>query len=105
MKERIKNFDEVNHGYDEKMAIEESNRCLSCRKCIGCGICAEVCPRDAIEYDQKERRSEIEVDKIIVAPEMEEKIPSQYMYSNVVTLTEFERILDESGPYILYTLR
>ena len=41
----------------------------------------------------------IEIDKIIVAPEMEEEILSQYMYSNVVTLTEFERILDESGPY------
>jgi len=73
---------------------------LSCRKCIGCGICAEVCPKDAIEYSQTEERTDLKVEKIIFAVEMEEKNPpEEYMYQNVVTQIEFERILSESGPY------
>jgi heterodisulfide reductase subunit A-like polyferredoxin len=101
VEERITNFNEVELGYEEATAVEEANRCLSCRKCIGCGICAEVCPRDAIEYDQTEERTEMKVEKIIFAAEMEEKNPPEeyFMYQNVVTQMEFERILSESGPY------
>ncbi len=100
VEERIRNFSEEELGYDEEMAVKEANRCLSCRKCIGCGICAEVCPRDAIEYDQTEEITEMEVEKIIFAAEMEEKIPpEEYRYQNVVTQIEFERMLSESGPY------
>jgi len=100
VEERIMNFSEEELGYDEEMAVVEANRCLSCRKCIGCGICAEVCPLDAIEYDQAEERTEMEVEKIIFAAEMEEKIPpEEYRYQNVVTQIEFERMLSESGPY------
>ena len=101
VEERIRNFSEEELGYDEAMAVEEANRCLSCRKCIGCGICAEVCPRDAIEYSQTEERTELKVEKIIFAAEMEEKNPREeyFMYQNVVTQMEFERILSESGPY------
>jgi glutamate synthase (NADPH/NADH) small chain len=39
--ERIKNFEEVAKGYTEEMAIEEANRCLSCktRPCVaGCPV-------------------------------------------------------------------
>jgi heterodisulfide reductase subunit A-like polyferredoxin len=101
VEERITNFNEVELGYEEATAVEEANRCLSCRKCIGCGICAEVCPKDAIEYDQTEERTELKVEKIIFAAEMEEKNPREeyFVYQNVVTQMEFERILSESGPY------
>ena len=40
-KDRIKNFDEVPFGYDEKTAIEEAKRCLQCknRPCVdGCPV-------------------------------------------------------------------
>ncbi len=97
---RISNFEEEELGYDAKMAVEEANRCLSCRKCIGCGICAEVCPQDAIVYDQTEERRDLKVEKLIFAADMEENVPpGEYMYSNVVTQIEFERMLSESGPY------
>ena len=39
-KKRIKNFNEVPLGYDEKTAIEEAKRCLQCKK----KPCTEGCP-------------------------------------------------------------
>ncbi|MBR2735424.1 MAG: NADPH-dependent glutamate synthase [Clostridia bacterium] len=38
--ERIKNFDEVELGYDEETAVKEANRCLSCRA----KPCVSACP-------------------------------------------------------------
>lgn len=38
--ERIKNFDEVNLGYNEELAIKEASRCLQCKK----PLCVEGCP-------------------------------------------------------------
>ena len=40
--ERVKNFNEVPHGYTQAMAVEEATRCLQCKK----PLCVEGCPVD-----------------------------------------------------------
>jgi heterodisulfide reductase subunit A len=74
-------------------------------KCIGCGTCYEICKARAIEYDQKESETTLNVGSIVLAPGFEPfdaKLKSEYGYGrfqNVVTSIEFERILSASGPY------
>ena len=50
--DRIKNFNEVPYGYDEKTAIEEAKRCLQCKN----RPCTEGCP---VEIDIPEFIKEI----------------------------------------------
>jgi len=74
-------------------------------KCIGCGTCQEICKAKAIEYDQQDSEATLKVGSIILAPGFEPfdaRLKSEYgygRYPNVVTSTEFERILSASGPY------
>jgi len=74
-------------------------------KCIGCGTCQEICKAKAIEYDQQDSEATLKVGSIILAPGFEPfdaRLKSEYGYgrfTNVVTSTEFERILSASGPY------
>jgi len=74
-------------------------------KCIGCGTCQEVCKAGAVEYDEEEKEILLDVGSVILAPGFEEFDPSlksEYgygRYPNVVSSTEFERILSASGPY------
>ena len=73
--------------------------------CIGCGLCEKLCQADAIEYDQTEKTEDIKVGSIILAAGFDEFEPEslkEYGYGrfkNVVTATEFERILSASGPF------
>ncbi len=74
-------------------------------KCIGCGTCEEICKAKAIQYDQEDSETTLQVGSIILAPGFEPfdaTLKSEYGYGrfpNVVTSTEFERILSASGPY------
>jgi len=80
-------------------------------KCIGCGLCENICQANAIEYDQKETRKSINVGSIILAAgfdEFEPQVKKEYGYGrfkNVVTATEFERILSASGPFAGHVAR
>ncbi|MCL6471537.1 MAG: FAD-dependent oxidoreductase [Firmicutes bacterium] len=54
-KERIKNFNEVEFGFDQKTAMYEARRCMNCgagaqlieEKCAACLTCVRVCPYGA----------------------------------------------------------
>lgn len=54
--ERIRSFDEVECGFDEELAVREAMRCLRCEAelCVGCKICAEVCPDACIDIKTEE---------------------------------------------------
>jgi NADPH-dependent glutamate synthase beta subunit-like oxidoreductase len=45
---RQSTFDEVVSGFDERQALFESKRCLSCGNCFECDSCFGACPDNAI---------------------------------------------------------
>jgi len=69
-----------------------------------CGACKKFCPRDAIDFDQKESHQEIEIGTIILATGFRDFDPHhspQYGYGvfpNVVTGMEMERLINSGGP-------
>ena len=69
-----------------------------------CGLCAQVCPAEAIDYQQQPSSYDIQVGSVILAPGFKTFDPSGYDYyaydhPNVVTTLEFERILSPGGPF------
>jgi heterodisulfide reductase subunit A len=82
--------------------IDESCLYLKEKKCR---ICESVCQNDAIDFDQKEERLDVQVAAVILASGYEPFDPSvkgDYGYGkfeNVVTSLDFERLLCATGPY------
>jgi len=80
-------------------------------KCIGCGLCENLCLANAVKYADSDKEMTLNVGSIILAPGFDEFKPDvkgEYGYKefpNVVTSTEFERILSASGPYKGHVLR
>ncbi|GEM_PF-1529851 len=50
---RASSFEEVEKGLTEETAVTEALRCLGCRVglCVGCSICAEICPDACISIE------------------------------------------------------
>ncbi len=72
-------------------------------KCGKYPACKEVCPADAIDFEQHEEETEIEVGTIVVATGYELLDPAErpaygYKYDEVLTGLEFERLSVASGP-------
>ncbi|WP_421870295.1 FAD-dependent oxidoreductase [Motiliproteus sp.] len=64
---------EVELGFDERLALKEAARCLSCdvhtvfttNRCIECGACEDICPMDCINFtdngEEQDLRSRLRV--------------------------------------------
>lgn len=103
--QRRLNFSEVELGFTEELAKQEAARCLSCRRCIGCGLCLAECDPCAIVYDEQPSEIVIQADAVVFAAEAGQFEPSRKRdlgYGecwNVVTNSELERLLSPTGPF------
>jgi len=102
---RGRTFAEVHVGYTPEEAIAEAKRCLACGICCDCHLCENACEAHAIDYTQRERKIELKVGAVVLAPGYEifdARLKQDLGYGrfpNVLTALEFERILSASGPY------
>jgi heterodisulfide reductase subunit A-like polyferredoxin len=110
--ERTGNFKEVELGYDEETGKSEANRCLNCGYCCECYQCVEACVAEAICHDQKPVGREINVGAVILSPGAStfdltdsEEFYKYNSHPNIVTSTEFERILSATGPTMGHLVR
>lgn len=74
-------------------------------KCIRCGACARVCPKDCIDYLQEPQNFTFETDAIIIATGYEitpmdaKKEYNGTKFPNVISSLQAERMLAPHGPY------
>jgi heterodisulfide reductase subunit A2 len=82
-----------------------TNQCIH-MKTGGCMLCAEVCPKDAINFDalSKDTFEELEIGAIVVATGFQDFDPTpmkQYgygRYANVISALEFEQMNNAASP-------
>ncbi|MFC2163992.1 FAD-dependent oxidoreductase [Acidobacteriota bacterium] len=116
-------FDEYNEGLIQRSAAYISypqavpnKAAIDDRYCAhmlkgSCEICKEFCEADAIDYEDKETKIDLNVGAVVLAPGFEmfdARIKEELgydRYPNVVTSVEFERILSTTGPYLGEVLR
>jgi len=111
VEERKLNFKEVELGFTEEMALKEAARCLSCRRCIGCGLCLAECDPKAIVYDEQAQTLSFEADSLIYTSDGNLYNPDRdshlgyARFSNVIASYEFERLISPTGPFGGYLVR
>jgi len=70
-----------------------------------CKVCQTVCPAGAIDFEQGDSETELEVGAVILCPGLDRYNPRVRgelgfgRWPNVVTSLQFERILSASGPF------
>ena len=65
---RKKNFEEFTKGMDEKSAMEEANRCLSCGVCEECFECVKSCVADIIDHEKIDETISLNIGSVILSP-------------------------------------
>ncbi len=66
--ERKTNFKEFALKWDEKLAVEEANRCLSCGICCECTDNVKKCVANSIDPSQFDETITIDIDNVILTP-------------------------------------
>ena len=102
--ERKGNFNEVELTLSEEQALQEAGRCLNCATCCDCRECEKYCEACAVLHGMKDEEFTIEAGAVILNPGVgtfDARVKKEYgcdRYPNVVTSSQFERILSASGP-------
>jgi len=108
---RVRDFDEVELGFNEDRAREEAERCLGCAVCCECERCVDACQRDAIDHTMKDEVIDLHVGALILATGYKLFDVSEYpqfgygTIPNVITAMEFERLINAAGPTHGHLLR
>ncbi|MFC1892090.1 FAD-dependent oxidoreductase, partial [Thermodesulfobacteriota bacterium] len=112
VRERSDNFREVEIGYDEASGEKEAGRCLNCSYCCECFQCVDACLAEAVCHEQEAIEYDINVGAVILSPGASTFDPSPYFefynyesHPNILTSTEFERILSSTGPTLGHLVR
>jgi heterodisulfide reductase subunit A-like polyferredoxin len=97
------NFDEVETGFPEDVAVAEAKRCLSCRRCLGCALCWAECKPEAINFEMPDQDLDLAFDKVVITSGLQRKtspVAGNFgnKHMNVVTDLQVERMLAETGP-------
>jgi heterodisulfide reductase subunit A-like polyferredoxin len=101
---RRKNFSEVQLGFNEKTAVAEAKRCISCGICSECYQCVQVCKAEAVNFNQVERKVQLDVGAVVLATGFDlydVSALAEYGWGrvpNVITAMQFERMICASGP-------
>jgi heterodisulfide reductase subunit A-like polyferredoxin len=105
------NFQEVETGFAEDVAMAEAKRCLSCRRCLGCALCWAECKPEAIDFSMKDKDVSLQhLDKIILSSGLHRDIKPitgtiSDKHMNVVTDLQAERMLSTKGPSSGFIIR
>ncbi|MFZ7103902.1 MAG: FAD-dependent oxidoreductase [Peptococcaceae bacterium] len=109
--ERIRDFREVALSLTEAEVKREAGRCLNCGPCAECMQCVDACQAHCIDHFQKGKNVEVQVGAILLAAGFSE-FPAERLveygygkYPNVVTSSQFERVLSASGPFSGHLVR
>jgi heterodisulfide reductase subunit A len=86
-----------------KLPVIDSKHCLKITK-DKCGLCSKICPREAINYEQKDEIVIEKVGAIVMATgftQFDYSVYEEYgggKYKDVITGLHFERLVSSSGP-------
>ena len=89
---------EVELGFDEKLGLEEAQRCLNCdvqtvfteQLCIECDACVDICPMDCITFTPNAEETELRASLKIPAENIE-----QALYVSEALKTDRVMVKDE----------
>lgn len=108
--ERVTSFAEIEGTLSEEEARANANRCLDCAGCSECHECINVCPANAINFDQRTEQHSAEVKSVILSTGFKLFEPHgkpEYGYGrfpNVITAMQMDRLLAPTKPFN-HTLR
>jgi heterodisulfide reductase subunit A2 len=98
-------FAEIEPALSEVEARAAAGGCLDCGVCSECQQCVSACPADAIDFEQRDRNSEVSVGAVVVSTGFKlfaADLKPEYgygRYANVITAMQMDRLLAPTRPY------